>query len=98
MKNLKFENFENGEELKEYFEKWGRGNNFTANQLQGILNFFEECDMSDTKLDVIGVCCSYSGYKSVEEACKDFDVEDEEELEYSHTVIPCPGGEVVVSC
>lgn len=95
MTNLTIKNFNSPAELLSYFDKYGRGDNFTLEQMEVIYNLFMEV-APDTVIDVIGICCEFTGYESVEEAVKDLGYEDADDLEYNCGVYYASNGEVVV--
>lgn len=95
MKNLTIKNFDSAAELHNYFEKYGRGDNFTLDQMEVIYNLFMDA-APDTVIDVIGICCEFTGYESIKEALEDLGYEDVDDLEYNCAVYYAPNGEVVV--
>ena len=95
MTNLTIKNFDSPAELLSYFDKYGRGDNFTLEQMEVIYNLFMEV-APDTVIDVIGICCEFTGYGSVEEAVEDLGYEDADDLEYNCGVYYASNGEVVV--
>lgn len=95
MINLTIKNFESHYELAEYFEKYGRKDSFTLPQLETLYNFFTDA-APDAVIDVIGICCEFSGYGSIEEAAEDLGYEDADDLEYNGSVYRCSDGSVVV--
>ena len=46
-------------ELKEEFKKMDR-DYYSLEGYQAILDLFEECDTTNTELDVIGICCEFN--------------------------------------
>lgn len=95
MTNLTIKNFDSPAELLSYFDKYGRGDNFTLEQMEVIYNLFMDA-APDTVIDVIGICCEFTGYESVEEAVEDLGYEDTDDLEYNCGVYYASNGEVVV--
>lgn len=95
MQHLTIKNFSNPEELRDYFEKYGRGDNFTLDQFEIMFDHLNECS-PDFEIDVIGLCCDFSGYESIEDAVKDLGYEDEDELESNCGVLTGRNGCVLI--
>jgi len=77
--------------LKE-FEEFGRANNFSYEGKKALYDYLEE--LSDSlgepmELDIIGICCDFTEYNSIEEFNNNYgyDIESLEDLEYYTTVI-----------
>tara|TARA_R100000951_G_C2632399_1_gene178117 strand:- start:252 stop:551 length:300 start_codon:yes stop_codon:yes gene_type:complete len=75
------------------FQRYGRGEQFSYEGLQALFEYLEllESDMEeDIELDVIGLCCEYTEYDSLEifqdENGKDY--ESIEDIENETIVIP----------
>ena len=56
----------------------GRGDQFTYRGLDALYDYLEEEFDEDYELDVIALCCQFSEYRSVEEACADIGSDDVE--------------------
>lgn len=95
MTNLTIKNFSDSDELYRYFVACGRGDNFTRQQIDLIYNLFVDA-APDAEIDVIGICCDFTGYDSIDDAVEDLGYESKRELEYNCSVLYAPNGEVVV--
>lgn len=95
MTNLTIKNFCDADELYDYFVQYGRGDNFTRKQMEVIYDLFNDC-APDVEIDVIGICCEFTGYDSIEEALEEYDCESVHELENKVCVLYARDGEVVV--
>ena len=74
------------------FHRAGRGNNFTYEGLIALYDYLEEYEDStgeQIELDVIGICCEYNEYESLEEFQEDYseDYQSIEEIEHATQVI-----------
>ena len=79
-------------EFTSAFHKMGRGNNFTYQGLIALYDYLEEYEDStgeQIELDVIGICCEYNEYESLEEFQEDYseDYQSIEEIEHATQVI-----------
>ena len=66
-------------DFREAFHKAGRGDQFTYDGLTALFEYiedYEEGTGEETELDVIGLCCDYTEYESIEEFWLDYDQED----------------------
>lgn len=95
MINLTIKNFSNSDELHRYFTEYDRGDNFSPTQMQLIYDLFTEA-APNSVIDVIGICCEFSGYSSIKEAMKDLGYKNVRDLEYNCIVYRARNGEVVV--
>ena len=68
------------------FTQCGRGDQFTRGALRALFEYFEQyeedCD-TELEYDPIAICCEYTEYVSIREACKAYDYEIET-LESDH--------------
>lgn len=68
------------------FNQCGRGDQFTRGALRALFEYFEQyeedCD-TEIEYDPIAICCEYTEYVSIREACKAYDYEIET-LESDH--------------
>ena len=79
-------------EFTSAFHRAGRGNNFTYEGLIALYDYLEEYEDStgeQIELDVIGICCEYNEYESLEEFQEDYseDYHSIEEIEHATQVI-----------
>lgn len=95
MTNLTIKNFCNSDELYDYFVQYNRGDNFTRKQMEAIYDLYNEC-APNAEIDVIGICCEFTGYDSLDDALEAYDCESKRELENKVCVLYARGGEVVV--
>ena len=66
-------------DFREAFHKAGRGDQFTYDGLTALFEYIEDYEEGigeETELDVIGLCCDYTEYESIEEFWLDYDQED----------------------
>ena len=82
------------------FEDYGRETQFSREALFALFDYFEELEQDigeDIELDVIGICCDYAEYESLEAFNEDHGVEYEsiEDLEDETQVIQFDGGIIV---
>ena len=88
--------------FRDKFREMGRSDNFSYEGLGALFEWLD--DLSDSigepiELDVIGICCEFSEYASVEECCEQYDSEQISTLDdlADHTlVIPLPCGGVII--
>ena len=82
------------------FERMDRGDQFSYEGLNALFDYLEQYE-DDTgeqvELDVIGLCCDYMEYESIEEFNRDYDLDQEIKFldcisEYTQ-VIPVEGSE-----
>ena len=72
-KTINFYDFSNA------FHNAGRGNQFTYDGLKALFEYLEEYEEGtgdEIELDVIGLCCDYTEYESIEEFWLDYGQED----------------------
>jgi hypothetical protein len=80
-----------------------RPDQFTYAGLNALFDYLEEIeseahngDAGDNQLDVIAICCEFSQFDSVEEACEAYGKETMEALQDFTIVLPCEDGSVVI--
>lgn len=95
MQHLTPKNFSNVDEFRDYFVKYGRGDNFNYEQFEILFNHLNDC-CPDDEIDVIGICCDCSGYDSIEEAIEDLGYEDERDLERNCGILTGENGNVII--
>lgn len=95
MTNLTIKNFSDSDELYRYFVQYGRGDNFTRTQMDLIYDLYLDV-APEAEIDVIGICCEFTGYKSIYAAALDMGYNDIRDLQDSCLVFAAPNGEVVV--
>lgn len=96
MINLTINNFSSAAELHDLFKAYDRGDNFTLGQMEAIYNLYKEV-APDTIIDVIGICCEFTGYDSIESALEAYGYESKRELENNVLVLYVEDtGEVVI--
>jgi len=79
-------------EFTSAFHRMSRGDNFTYGGLIALYDYLEEYEDStgeQIELDVIGICCEYNEYESLEEFQEDYseDYQSIEEIEHATQVI-----------
>lgn len=65
----------NGDELRHEFQSYGRGEQFSRWGFDALFKYFDEFSEDigeDIHLDVIALCCEWSEYDSIEEACDQY--------------------------
>ena len=83
------------------FKSWPqRKNQFTTHALVALYKYYEELsdDMGeDIEIDVVGICCDWSEYKSLESYCEDYGAEFDsiDNLRNETQVIEFDGGILV---
>lgn len=83
------------------FEDYGRETQFSRGALFAIFDYLEELEQDigeDMELDVIGICCDYTEYESLEEfqeQCND-SYKSIEDIEDETTVIRLDDGGFIV--
>ena len=85
------------------FDIMGRGDQFTFHGLQALFEWLEECyhEGEGVQLDVIGLCCEWTQYKSIAEynECYESEYESYDKLEEAGvcSVIHVEGDEFICS-
>ncbi len=71
--------------------------NWSVNQAYGLIEFLGEIHDEDNpyKLDVVALRCEFDGFKSIEEAAHEYQVEVDD-LYDDAMIIQCDDGEVVI--
>ena len=72
----------NENDFIEAFKRAGRSNQFSEEGLIRLYEYLienEQASSKETELDVIGVCCAFTEYDSLEECAADNDIEVEED-------------------
>ena len=82
------------------FEAYGRSDNFSRSGLRALFDYLEQLE-NDTgeqiELDVIGLCCDFTEYESLEECLEAYDnINSRDELEESTTVIDTDSGSIII--
>ena len=70
--------------FRDEFYNYNRGNQFSYEALEVLYNLLEEESEAIGEpvfLDVIGLCCDFTEYESLDEALKELGLEDLESLE-----------------
>ena len=85
----------------EAFKDYGRENQFSREALFALFDYFEELEQDigeDMELDVIGICCDYTEYDSLEEFKEQCNEEYDsiEDIESETTVIRLDSGGFIV--
>lgn len=83
------------------FEDYGRETQFSREALFALFDYFEELEQDigeDIELDVIGICCDYTEYESLEEFKEQYndDYDSIEDIEDETTVIRLDNGGFIV--
>lgn len=83
------------------FEDYGRENQFSREALFALFDYFEELEQDigeDIELDVIGICCDYTEYESLEEFKEQYndDYDSIEDIEDETSVIRLDSGGLIV--
>jgi hypothetical protein len=81
------------------FENAGRGNQFTYEGLEALLNYFEEIESDagiELSLDVIGICCEFCEYANLQEITNEYpSIKTLENLEDNTQVIQFNSGIII---
>ena len=75
--------------LKE-FEEFGREGQFSYEGKEALYNYLNELDIGEPiELDIIGICCDFTEYESLEEFNHDYqlDLNDIDDINYYTIVI-----------
>ena len=84
------------------FKGFGRAKQFSYEALGALYDYYTEQE-DDTvndvgvQLDVIGICCEWGEYDTIEEALSEYGLETLEELKNAHHIIEIETGSVLVS-
>lgn len=83
------------------FEKYGRGDQFSNEGKEALYYYLSEIseDIGEPiELDIVGLCCEFTEYGSIEEFNEDcgYNVEDLVDLENHTAVIEIDGGKFIV--
>lgn len=76
-----------------------RPTNFTYEGLHALFDFFEELENGtgeQIEFDPIAICCEYTEYENILEACVEYGITDTEELFDSTSVIDVPFGGIII--
>lgn len=91
----------NGDELRDEFRHFERGEQFSREAFAALYAYLDELSDDigeDIHLDVIGICCEWSEYDSVEEACAEYgeNFETLDDLsDHTHVLMLDSGGVVI---
>ena len=80
------------------FVKYNRIDNFGIDGLRALFEYltrFEQAIGEDITLDVIGLCCDYRQFDSIEECLSDYGLDSREQLEDQTVVIEYDGGIII---
>ena len=88
----------------EEFRRYGREDQFSYEGKKALFNYLEELseDMGESmELDIIGICCDFTEYDSIEEFNDDYgysigNVNSIEDIEYYTIVIPINGKSFII--
>lgn len=91
----------NSYDFIEAFADYGRETQFSRDALFALFDYFEELEQDigeDIELDVIGICCDYTEYESLEEFKEQYndDYDSIEDIEDKTTVIRLDNGGFIV--
>lgn len=77
------------QDFHDAFRKMDRADEFSHNALDAIFDYYEEREEDEvgTQLDVIGICCEWNEYNSMELACEAYDCETGDDLNDEYGVI-----------
>lgn len=87
-------------EFRESFKRMGRENQFSYDGLGALFNHLEEIERDtgeEVELDVIGLCCDFMEYDSLEALKEDYqDIETMDDLNDRTFVIPIEGDRFII--
>ena len=67
-------------QFRECFEDYGRQNQFSWNAFDALFDYYdqisEECG-EPFKMDVIGICCDWCEYDTLEDAAEAYDIDED---------------------
>lgn len=90
----------NLERFIQRFSDYGRQNQFTRDGLKALFEYYEEMEEVWSEpyvLDVMGLCCTWAEYSSMDEAIEAYSVEDYNALFDKYKVLMVDQGGVIVS-
>jgi hypothetical protein len=74
-----------------------RADQFNHAGLVALFDYLDEyAHEPDIELDVIGLCCDFCQYDSIEEACMAYSLESREELNQHTVIIDCADDSVII--
>ena len=81
----------NGDELRHEFQSFGKGEQFSRWGFDALFKYLDDLSEDtgkDIQLDVIALCCEWSEYDSINEACAQYsdDIQTLDDLN-DHTVV-----------
>ena len=85
------------DEFVRAFDDYGRSENFSRAGRMALFDWLEDLDDSKgepKEVDVIGLCCEFAEYDSMEEVCEEYDMHSQE-IHDSTTVIQFDGGVII---
>ena len=91
----------NGDELRHEFQSYGRGEQFSRWGFDALFKYLDEFSKDvgeDIQLDVIALCCAWSEYDSIEEACDQYsdDIQTLDDLTDQTLILLLDNGGVMV--
>ena len=91
----------NGDELRHEFQSFGRGEQFSRQGFDALYKYLDDLSEDsgeDIQLDVIALCCEWSEYGSIEEACDQYsdDIQTLDDLNDHTMVLLLDNGGVMV--
>lgn len=81
------------------FHRMGRGNQFSHEGLLALyefLNEFEDSTGEQIELDVIGICCDFTEYESIDEALLEYGLENLDELQDQTFTLQLNNGGLII--
>ncbi len=91
----------NGDELRHDFQNFGRGDQFSRFGFDALFKFLDDLSEDtgeDIQLDVIALCCEWSEYDSIKDACAQYgeDIQTLDDLtDHTHVLLLDSGGVVI---
>lgn len=77
--------------------KAARPDNFTYSGLSALFDYLDEYEHEpELEFDVVGLCCDFCQYDTVEDACKAYGLESVEQLEQHTIIIDCADDSVII--
>ena len=88
-------------EFVKEFDEYNRGNNFSYEGREALFDYLEEYEEStgeEMELDVIGLCCDFTEYESLEEFNNNYNYECEtiDDIGYYTQVIDIDGTRFII--